>query len=183
MRRHLINQDNTFLDDKIALRIKHLPRKKIINVLDCFSGKGIIWNKIKKTTKQKINILKIDNKGNLKGIYLKGDNVKYMQGLDLDKFDIIDLDSYGVPYRQLNIIFKRHLKNCTIFITFIRSEFGMLPIGLLNELGYTKKMIKQCRTIFGRNALDKMKNYLSLHGIRKIYLRSYKNKHYIAFKV
>ena len=46
--------DNSMFWDKVLLRLNHLPEKNNINVLDCFSGNGEIWDQIKKMTKKNI---------------------------------------------------------------------------------------------------------------------------------
>jgi len=175
--------DNSFLYDKIKLRMNNFPEKDSINVLDCFAGNGTIWKYIKNHCNKKINILSIDKK-QLSGIYLKGDNLKFLQSIDLNKFDVIDLDAYGVPYQQLKFIFKNYKNHhCSIFITFIQSLMGGLPLGLLEDIGYSKKMIRKIPTLFYKNGLEKMKLFLAQNGVREIKIRSFNNKYYIFFKL
>ena len=45
---------------------------------------------------------------------------------------------------------------------------GALPYSLLFANGYTKEMIKKNPTLFFRNGLDKLKNYLYLNGVTSI---------------
>ena len=52
--------DNSYFSDKVQLRIESLPDKKNINILECFSGDGKIWDSIKKGTDKKFTILKIE---------------------------------------------------------------------------------------------------------------------------
>lgn len=174
--------DNSFFSDKVALRLKHLPEKEEIKVLDCFSGKNRIWNKIKELSDKKINVLKIEKKAR-KGIYLKGDNLKYLVLLDLQQYDIICLDSYGIPFKQLEIVFKKDYKGI-VFVTFIQIQknYGTINFGILESLGYTKTMIKKCPTLFHKSGFDKFKKYLANNGISKIVHRGTENKHYIYFK-
>lgn len=104
MNKGLTKTDNSFLQDKIALRINNLPKQDKLKVLDCYAGDNIIWNNIKRIiSNREINILKIEQKSK-SGIYLKGDNIKYLKTIKINEFDIIDLDAYGIPYKQLNII-------------------------------------------------------------------------------
>jgi hypothetical protein len=171
-----IKTDNTYLKNKIKLRINHLPEKEEIKVLDCFAGNQIIWGKIKKRINKKFTIIGIDKSRNKKG--LRGDNLKYIKGMDLNRFDIIDLDAYGVPYKQIKMIFEKNYKG-RIFITFIQSMFGELPKDMLKEIGYSEEMIKKCPTLFNRNGIEKFKGYLSKLGVIKINRITIKNKHYI----
>lgn len=174
--------DNSFLQDKIALRINHLPDKKIILVLDCFGGNGKVWDAISKQIDKKILIIRLEKKDK-KGIFLKGDNIKFLMQMDLSKYDIIDLDAYGVPFNQLEIILNSDkLINCTVFVTFIQSQYGTLPQSMLNKLGYTKAMIQKCPTLFNKNGFEKIKAYLGLFSIKTIYHRSTNRKHYFCIK-
>jgi len=179
--------DNTYFNDKVAQRLRHLPKKKNILILDAFAGHGRIWREIKRRRPdKKIKILKIEKKAKLNGIYLKGDNVKYLENMDLSKFDVIDLDGYGVPYRQLKIVLqKMNQMNCMVFVTFIQVQlnFGSLPKKMLKELGYSDQMQKKCPTLFKINVMQKMIKFLSLYGCRKIWLKSFHKYNYFCFKI
>lgn len=176
MNRLQIKTDNSYLNTKINLRMNHLPDQQSIKVLDCFAGRSKIWKKIKKESSKNINAVGIDRISY--GSTLKGDNVKYLKGMNLDKYDIIDLDAYGIPFRQLEVIFKKRYKGI-LFITFIQSIFGRLPVRMLTKIGYTRNMIKKCPTLFNRNGIEKFKQYLAMNGIRKIVIINKNNKKYI----
>lgn len=172
--------DNSYFADKVLLRFKNLPHKKTITVLDCFYGNGKIWDKVKLLSKDKdIKILPIE----IKNI----NNKKFLKGIKLSEYNVIDLDSYGCPFEQLEIIFKYAKENLQyhpfIFMTFIQVMQGGLPYNLLFELGYTKEMIKKAPMIFNRNGFEKMKNYLANSGVVKIRYRMNSRKHYIFFKL
>lgn len=170
--------------DKIAIRLKHIPLKEKLFVLDAFGGDGYIWDTIKKRYPGDIALLRCDQKSNKKGVYLRGDNLKFLRSLDLSRFDVIDLDSYGYPYAQMQELFAKHAKNPTnaiIFVTAIQVNIGALPYSLLEELNYPRKMIKKIPTLFAQNGIEKMKRYLSLHGVTEITRRSFARKHYFCF--
>lgn len=176
--------DNSFLENKVKLRIRHLPGKKEIKVLDCFAGKGIIWKKIQERSKKEIKVLGIDIKNKSKQVFLQGNNLKFLPLLNLENYDIIDLDAYGVPFSQLEIIFKKKPKKFLIFGTFNQTIYGGLPYKMLERLGYSKKMIRKCPTLFFRNGWEKFKNYLACEGISLIhYLTADNNrKNYFLIK-
>lgn len=179
--------DNSFLVDKVKLRINHLPDKNSLKVLDCYGGDGRIWRKIIKETRKEIEILHIDQKDKRhKGLYLRGDNLKFLKTMDLTKFNIIDLDAYGQPIRQLESIFDFHKKrflDCMVFVTFIQSGIGGLNRRMLTDIGYSKKMIEKIPTLFARDGIGKFKNWLALKGVKNIAIRSFDRKHYLAFKL
>ncbi len=169
--------DNSHFELKVKLRLDHLPDMDPVNVLDLFSGDGLIWTEVKQRVSKQINTLRIDIKPDKKGLYLKGDNLKFLQSLNLDEFDCIDVDAYGVPYKQLKEILSRNYKGI-IFITYIQSVFGKLPKKMLMDLNYTAEMIRKVPTLFDRNGLLKLNNWLSLYGIKKVKRFSIERKHY-----
>ena len=168
--------DNSHFELKVKLRQDHLPDADPVNVLDLFSGDGLIWTEVKQRVNKQINTLRIDIKGDKKGLYLKGDNLKFLHSLDLNDFDCIDVDAYDVPYKQLKEILTRNYKGI-IFITYIQSVFGKLPKKMLMDLNYTEKMIRKVPTLFDRNGLVKLNAWLSLYGIKKVKRYSIERKH------
>ena len=179
-----VQTDNSYFDVKVKLRVDNLPRGKC-QVLDCFAGDGNIWEEIKhKNPQRHIEVLRIDAKKSKAGVYLKGDNRKFLPTLDLNQFNVIDLDAYGVPYHQLKLLFSTQLtKPIVVFVTFIQSMYGQLPTIFLGELGFSKTMVKKCPSLFNQNGFEKLKQYLALNGIRKIkhYNDHTNRKHYLCF--
>ena len=150
-----IQTDNSYLAEKVQLRIESLPKKEVVTVLECFAGDGLIWKEVKRITKRNIKILRIDQKDDKKGIYLKGDNLKFLQSIDLDRFDIVDLDAYGSPFTQLlEIIHAKQFKGI-VHCTFIQSMFGALNKRMLFDLGYTKAMIEKIPSLFNKGGIQK----------------------------
>src|SRR4051812_32373644 len=104
------NNDPRLLEAKVLLRINSLPEKKDISILEAFGGEGVLWNIIKRRQPEKeFDILSID-KNKYNRVQLQGDNLKYLQSFDLSQFDIIDLDAWGSPVKQLEVIFKKKYK-------------------------------------------------------------------------
>lgn len=177
--------DNTHLQAKVKLRMAHLPNKPSFAVLDAFHGRGQIWKYIMERTNRKIEITAIDKKPNPNEFVLFGDNKKFFPSLSLENFDVIDLDAYGVPFDQLEYIFDydhRKKVHHKIFLTFIQSIYGRLPLGLLQKLGYSEKMVKKIPVLFDRNGIRKLKAYLALMGISRIFMKSSSKKYYIFFE-
>lgn len=176
--------DNSMLECKIRLRLLTLESidKDTIHILDAFTGNMVVWQQIKSRTKKKLNILRIDAKPDRDGLYLVGDNQKFIQSLDLARFDIIDLDAYGSPYKQLKILFERGYAGYVI-CTFIQTMAGRLDNELLTSLGYTASMINKIPTLFSRNGLQKMLHYLNMNGVDEITGYFTGRKNYFTFKV
>jgi hypothetical protein len=165
------------------LRIDNLPDLNTIKVLDLFSGEGLIWDMIKKQTKKDIKVLRVDQKKNKKGLYLIGDNLKYQ--LNYNHFDVIDIDAYGVPHRQLERIFQTVNTPTVLYITYIQTLYGGLPKKMLLELGYTEKMINKIPTLFNTHAQKKLFQWLSQNGIKKVkyYCNENKRKTYLCISL
>jgi hypothetical protein len=177
--------DNSFTDGKVQLRLDALQhvKKDSVSILEAFGGDGVIWNLVKQQSDKNISILRIDKKTDKKGIYLKGDNLKFLKSIDLSVFDIIDLDAYGSPFNQLEILFRRRYKGLVI-CTYIQTGMGQINKKLLEKLGYTGAMINKCPTLFSRNPFPKMLNYLSISGIKEITLVSATDrKNYFYFRL
>jgi hypothetical protein len=170
--------DNSYLADKISLRANHLPDGEI-RVLDAFGGRGKVWGGVAFISKRKIRRLPIEKKEE-DGFHLPGDNLKYFGSLDLNRFNAIDLDAYGVPYSQLVEVFSSGFAGW-VYVTFIQSMFGALPVDFLVDCGFSKEMIKKTPALFYKRGWKYFINWLAKNGVKTIYHRSRNRKHYLAF--
>jgi hypothetical protein len=177
-----LKTDNSYFDEKVQLRLDCIKGNKSISILECFAGTGKLWQSVKCKSKVKISIIQIEKEPGKNNMALPGDNLKYLKSIDLSKFDVIDLDAYGIPIAQLNILFSRNYKGIVI-VTAIQSMLGCLPKKMLYELGYTKEMISKIPTLFNRNGIDKLKKYLYLHGVNHIEGYFIGRKNYFYFNL
>jgi hypothetical protein len=180
--------DNSYLAAKVRLRLDNLPAKREITVLDAYCGSGQIWQTVQeRANNHKITVTGIDSKRATGRMHLVGDNLKFLAGMDLSRFDVVDLDAYGCPYKQLSAVLRGgRLKPGTIvFVTWIQSQFGILPRGFLQDLGYTKGMVRKSPTLFSRHGQQKLLDWLSTKQIKyvKIYSDGAKKKNYLCFQV
>jgi tRNA G26 N,N-dimethylase Trm1 len=168
---------------KIQIRENNLPNKKELNVLDVYHGAGEIWNTIKKRNKDKnIKVFGMDKlKYENEKMSVKGDSVRYLKSIDLNKFDIIDIDCYGIPYNAIQALFDRNIKKKIIFYTFIKQR--AINHKMLEQLGYTETMLKKCHALFMQNGYVKFKNYLGLHNVNEIKYYHKGNKYYGKFQI
>jgi hypothetical protein len=173
-----IKTDNSFLRDKVQLRINNLPAGEV-SVLDCYSGKGLIWAAVQRLTGRKIRTLPIDRRSDKEDFHLPGDNLDYLQTLDLTKFNVVDLDAYDIPFEQIDCLVKRNY-NGVVFVTAIQSVMGRLPDALLTAVGFTPVMIEKAPTLLGKRGFDYLLQYLASVGIDRIRLRSHHRKQYLA---
>lgn len=173
------NNDAEMLQGKINLRIESVSELEEVTVLELFGGEGILWNEVKKQTGKKIEILSID-KNKYKRLQLQGDNIKFIDSIDLSIFNVIDIDAWGSPYKQLDTILKRKYSGI-IHCTFIQTMMGKLSTDMLLSLGYTKAMIDKIPSIFNKNGIDKFKQYLANKGVKEINIIQKQKKNYLWF--
>lgn len=175
--------DNSYFSDKVLLRLKHLPRNDIVSVLDCFHATGSIWNEVRKWSDKKIRVDGIDVKHNRRRGTLRGLSEKFLSSLDLTRYDIIDLDAYGWPVEQLELLFKSGWKG-HVFVTMCHPNIGItIPDIVLRASGYSKNMSRKAPALFGTKHLEKLLNYLAHNGIEEVWHRSSVNQHYMFFRI
>lgn len=179
--------DNSHFAEKVQLRLDNLPDKETIHVLDAYHGNGLLWREIAgRRPDVKFGVVGIDVKRERRGLYLMGDNRKFIAGMDLSRFDVIDLDAYGAPFEQVEMVLTRPgMAGKIIFVTWIQSMFGMPPKRLLVMLGYTRAMIDAIPSLFCRHGIDKFLDYLALRGIGhiKLYQDASGRKNYLCFRI
>lgn len=177
--------DNAFLMDKVMLRVNHLPEGDI-RVLDCFSGKGLIWTAVKQVSGRNIVTLPIDKRSDKDDFHLPGDNLDYLETIDLSKYNVVDLDAYGVPFDQIRTLFEKRYKG-RVFVTAISQHMSYPPFALLEEIGFTRQQIDKVPTLFARRGWSYLLQYLAKHGIARIHHRSKDTgrmyKHYFTFEM
>jgi hypothetical protein len=176
------NNDQDLIEAKIQLRIESLPDKKEIKVLEAYGGEGVLWGSVQRRCPDKnIKILSID-KEKYKRVQLQGDNVKFLLSFNLAEFDIIDLDAYGMPAKQLEIAFAKQYKG-VVHCTFIQTMTGNMNKTILEANGYTKKMLEKCQSLFTHNGIGKFLNYLAIKGVKKVKIAGKNRKNYLYFHI
>lgn len=174
--------DNSYQREKIQLRLESLKLIKTdpITILEAFAGDGVIWGRVQELTTRRLEILRIDQKDGKKGVYLKGDNMKFISMFNFSRFDIIDLDAHGSPYNQLKVVFLKHFTG-VVHCTFVETFVGVLHREMLRELGYPREMVKKCPTLFYRQGWEKFTQYLALHGVNQIHYHNPAEKKYYFY--
>lgn len=173
--------NNSYLGNKVGLRISYLPDGDL-SVLDCYGGAGKIWAAIKRETGRQIRYLPIDKLDYGIGLYLPGENLVYLASLDLSRFNVIDLDAYGVPYHQLEVVFAKKFSG-RVFVTMNQVLAGGMPHDMMIKIGFSKAIIREAPTICFRNGWEYFMDYLALMGVRQVVHRSKGRKHYLTFRL
>lgn len=176
-----LKTNNSHLEMKVNLRLNNLPEKDNLCVLDAYAGKGLIWNTVKKRTAKKIKVLQVDRVDH-PNVDIATDNLKVLSGINLSRFDIIDLDAYGCPFAQLQILFNHNYVG-KVFVTYIQTHQGRLPNGILKQSGFTMEMINKSITLFAKNPMAVMEQYLANNGIFSYSIKYVDRKHYMCFDV
>jgi hypothetical protein len=175
--------DNHYLLEKIDLRVEVLSKVNNPSILECFGGKGLLWDSVRRKSKKEFNLLSIEKDPNKnKKAHLTGDSYKFLINMDLSNFNIIDLDAYGIPFKYIDFICRSNFKGYLI-ITSIQTGMGKLPYDLLISLGFTRPMINKTPILFSKNGFEKLKNYLYLVGVKEITGYFINRKSYFYFKI
>jgi hypothetical protein len=152
---------------KVALRLNSLPNRDV-SILECFAGEGKIWKKVQSKFPYKIKITKIDI-NEYQGVNnIKADSLRLINKIDIAKFDIIDLDSWGSPIDHLEVIFNKEFSGI-IHCTYC-CPIPLNPHKKLADLYYKipREKIKEKPSIFAKDLNSMVLKYLNLKGISKI---------------
>lgn len=174
--------DNHYLRDKIQLRIDRSPwpEGRPLRVLDAFGGKGLVWSAVERLSGRAVERTGIDHRDDVTAFHLHGDNTKVMAGLDLARFDVIDLDAYGIPCDPLFECLRQGYVG-TLFVTFIQVVHGRLPDRLLLAMGFSTEQLRKVGTLCSKRGWQYFLQWLAWQGVTRVYHRSKARKHYLAF--
>ena len=161
--------DNSLLAWKVWLRVDHLPAEPV-RVLDCYGGHGMVWDSVRRVS-QRSDIIRTGIDVENRERCVRGDNRKWLKGIDLARFNVIDLDAYGIPFDQCKILFDKKYRG-TVFFTFIQTMMGSLPVRLLAAHGITKDMRKQCPTLYAGLGWQLWLSWLADNGVERVWYRS-----------
>ena len=126
--------DNGNIESKLVLRrhfleLYHAGSRP--SVLDCCAGEQKIWKALRET--YDVNYLGLDKKG-ISGT-LKMDSVDYLRRGHGSLFDVVDIDTYGSPFRHLAAFVRYMKKPATVFLTFGAKGVGRVHGEALTALG------------------------------------------------
>jgi hypothetical protein len=176
-----VKTDNHYLADKVALRagmVRELGDR--FRVLDCYGGHGRVWRAVERMTGQQVDRVAIDMRTDLVSPHLHGDNVKVMTGLDLSKFDVIDLDAYGVPAEQLELVFRSEFRG-VVFVTMIQTMTGAMPKSVGDSVGMPPSIYTTAPSLFARRGWEYFCAWMYARGVDRIRLREKNRKRYFGF--
>lgn len=160
---HLIKTDNTSIADKVALRKKATEHLSSLRVLDLYAGNNVLWGSFEKERYYGIDI----EKG--KGKNLHADSKRVIASLDLSDFNVIDCDSYGIPFDVIYKLFNNPtLKEGTVIIyTAITNRLSGISRECMKMFNL-QKIYAKCRNLASSRALELFHGMLYKFGVREV---------------
>jgi hypothetical protein len=133
-------------------------------VLDLFAGNNILWRNFEKERYYGVEILPD------KGANLNADARQVVDSLDLSDFNVIDCDSYTVPFEICRQFIEnpRVKSGTTVIYTAISSIFTGLPNVCLDALGI-RDMYRIAPSMFNSNGITHFYDMLGNLGIKEIH--------------
>lgn len=173
--------DNKSIYDKIFIRKQAIQGIEHVKVLDLFAGRNVLWNNI--PTEYYFGI----DAQNGKGKNLVADSHTVFDALDLSRFNVIDVDSYGISFDiYKKILQRKDLQSGTVIIyTAITNEFTKIRNEAKEEFGF-KNFYDKAPSLFNARAIEFFYEMLAIYEIREVNyyeIRDRFKKHYGYFKV
>ena len=160
---HSIQTDNAKLSEKVYLRKAATNHLKNLKVLDLFAGENVLWSYFQCSRYYGVE----QQKGKGKNLY--ADNRKVIPTIDLSGFNVIDIDSYGIPFEQVEQIFRNDtLKKGTVIVyTCIGNSISSIGNAAIRHFGI-EEMYKEAPTLFNGYGREYFHAMLYENGIRTI---------------
>lgn len=176
-----IKTDNKSVGNKIFIRKQAISRLSEVNVLDLFGGNNTLWKNI--TTNRYFGV-EIEKD---KGSNLCANSHKILGSLDLQKYNVIDVDSYGISFDiYKKLLADKRVKNGTIIIyTAITNEFTKIQNEAKDMFGF-KRFYSKAPSLFNARAIEFFYEFLALNGVTQITYYAvcdHFTKHYGYFRV
>jgi len=160
---HGIQTDNAHLEEKVYLRRQATKDLQTLKVLDLFAGENVLWSHFECERYYGVE----QQKG--KGKNLWADNRKVIPSIDLSQFNVIDVDSYGIPFPQMEQIFSNPtLQNGTVIVyTCIGNSISALSTQMQKRFRIAE-MYKEAQTLFNDFGHEYFYAYLYDNGVRTV---------------
>ena len=181
MNLHSTKTDNTSIKSKINLRRLAVAGLDEIRVLDLFAGENRLWESFKKA--RYYGVEKVKGKGR----NLTTDNIRAIQSLDLSAFNVIDVDSYGIPANQIYELYQNGtMQDGTVVVyTCITNKMSGLNRCILDMFNL-RAIFKKSKTMLTGQAVEMFYGMLYSLGVRKVCeyeIKQEYEKHYGFFVV
>jgi hypothetical protein len=98
----------------------------------------------------------------------------------LNIYDVIDIDAYGSPTKQIDILLKKKYKGLVIATFISTANFNPDSI-LAASQGFTKEQIKTRPGLFAKQPYQMFCNWLCKNGVDNIVDYNFPYKNYLYF--
>ena len=171
--------DNKSIGNKIFIRKQAIKSLSEVNVLDLFGGRNVLWNNI--PTNRYYGVESEKNKGQ----NLCADSHHVLASLDLSKYNVIDVDSYGISFDIYKyLLTDSRVQNGTIVLyTAITNEFTKIQNAAKDEFGF-RKFYDKAPSLFNARAIEFFYEMLAKYGVEEVNYYEIKDnftKHYGYF--
>ena len=173
--------DNKSIPNKIQIREEAIKDLSEVRVLDLFAGRNTLWSNIRTDKYYGIELQK--DKGN----NLLADTRDVLTQLDYSDYNVIDCDSYGIPFDILKYLFRNKLlsKGTIVLYTAITNEFTKIQNVAKQELNFAG-FYDKAPSLFNANAIEFFYEFLAMNDVKEVNyyeIRDHFKKHYGYFKI
>jgi hypothetical protein len=150
--------------DKVYLRRCATENLDALRVLDLYAGENVLWSHFETERYYGVEIVKG------KGKNLHADCKRLIESLDLSGFNVIDCDSYGIPFEVILKIFnnKTLQKGTVIIYTAISNKMSGISRECL-KMYNLERMYKKAATLISAKAHELFYAMLEKYGVRVVY--------------
>lgn len=138
-----VNNHSRSLPDKILIRQHLLNAMDQPSVLDCFAGSGKMYREVWRSANRYVGCDRQWFCDERKAFVC--DNRRLLRSLDLQAFNIFDLDAYGSPWEQALIIAARRRLSAGETIAFALTDGSSLKL----RMGGTPSALKEISGMSG----------------------------------
>lgn len=156
--------DNSHFELKLEIRRRATEGLKEINVLDLYAGENRLWSTMHTDRYYGVDIQRF------KGLNVVADNARVLEAIDLRAYNVLDMDAYGVPDRQIGVMFRnRTLQAGTrVVFTSITGAMNGTSLNLCKYYGLTR-IYQKAKTMVARQTDELFLGYLYDHGIKTMW--------------
>jgi len=156
--------DNASVGNKVFLRRKATEHLGELRVLDLYAGNNVLWRNIETERYYGVELLPD------KGANLNADARQALASLDLSAFNVIDCDTYGIPFEVCHSLLNDPsvASGTVIIYTAICNIFTRVPNACLEMFGL-RELYNAAPSLFNRNALYFFYEMLARLGVRQLH--------------
>ena len=181
MNRHSTKTDNANVADKVFLRRQATEGLSRLKVLDLYAGNNVLWSNFDTDRYYGVEIVPG------KGSNLNAGCRRVIASLDLSDFNVIDCDSYGVPFDVIQQLFDNPtlIAGTVVIFTAISNKMSGISRRCLEMFGLAS-LSKKARTPVNGLGIELFYAALAQWGVEQVHRYTVKNsysKHYGYFLV